>query len=294
MTWRTREELVHRVVTLAKQGESARAIARAMGVSRNTVRALLAAHETGRETEHVAIVPRPTRAPRVSKLDSFKSTIAELLARFPDITAQRVFEELAAAGFDGCYSAVKRYVRRVRPVPKPAPSLTTPDYGLGEMSESDWSPYEVKFTDGKKAVVQALSYVLVASKRKFFALYEGNDLYALMDGHALAFARFGGCANQCKYDSQKPVVLRWEGNQPIYNPRFLAFSSYYEFRPLAVRRGHPNDKPRTERSFWEVERSFLNGREFRDLDDMRARLARWLDEIVDRRRLYKRSEERRV
>jgi hypothetical protein len=28
-----------------------------------------------------------------------------------------------------------------------------------------------------------------------------------------------------------------------------------------------SDKPRTERSFWEVERSFLNGREFRDLDD---------------------------
>jgi hypothetical protein len=81
------------------------------------------------------------------------------------------------------------------------------------------------------------------------------------------------------------VVLRWEGNQPLYNPRFLAFCSHYEFRPLAVRRGHPNDKPRTERSFWEVERSFLNGREFRDLDDMRTQLVDWLDRIVDHRRL---------
>jgi len=110
-----------------------------------------------------------------------------------------------------------------------------------------------------------------------------------MDGHCRAFARFEGCASQCKYDSQKPVVLRWESNQPIYNPRFLAFSSHYEFRPLAVRRGHPNDKPRTERSFWEVERSFLNGRTFRDLDDMRAQLADWLDRIVDCRLLHKRT-----
>jgi hypothetical protein len=84
-------------------------------------------------------------------------------------------------------------------------------------------------------------------------------------------------------------VLRWECNQPIYNPRFLAFSSHYEFRPVAVRRGHPNDKPRTERAFWEVERSFLNGREFRDLDDMRAQLAHWLDGIVDVRVLEKRT-----
>jgi hypothetical protein len=129
----------------------------------------------------------------------------------------------------------------------------------------------------------------VYSKRKCFGLYESNDLHALMDGHERAFGRFDGCAAECKYDSQKPVVLRWEGNQPIYNPRFLAFSTHYEFRPLAVRRGHPNDKPRTERSFWEVERSFLNGREFRDLDDMRAQLADWLTRIVDHRKHEKRT-----
>ena len=287
--WRTRVELVHHVVALATQGTPQRAIARALGVSRNTVRALRDAHEAGRETEHVAIEPRPSRVPRPTKLDAYKRRVTELMGRFPDITAQRVFEVLKDEGFDGGYTGVKRYVRSLRPPPKPAPSLSTPDYGLGQMSESDWSPYEVRFTTGKTATVQALSYVLVASKRKYFGLYESNDLHALMDGHERAFARFDGCATQCKYDSQKPVVLRWEGNQPIYNPRFLAFSSHYEFRPLAVRRGHPNDKPRTERSFWEVERSFLNGREFRDLDDMRAQLADWLERIVDHRKHEKRT-----
>lgn len=287
--WRTREELAHHVVVLATQGTPQRAIARALGVSRNTVRALLDVHEARRETEHVAIEPRPSRVPRPTKLDAYKPRVAELMARFADITAQRVFEILSDEGFDGSYAGVKRHVRAVRPPPKPAPSLATPDYGPAEMSESDWSPYEVRFTTGKTATVQALSYVLVSSKRKYFGLYESNDLHALMEGHERAFARFDGCALECKYDSQKPVVLRWEGNQPIYNPRFLAFSSHYEFRPLAVRRGHPNDKPRTERSFWEVERSFLNGREFKDLDDMRAQLADWLERIVDHRKLEKRT-----
>lgn len=288
-TWRSREELAHQVALLAKQGEARRAIARALGVSRNTVRALLAAQEQSRDVEHLAIAPRPTRAPRASKLDAWRPRVAELIAKFADITAQRVFEILRAEGFDGGYTGVKRHVRAMRPPPRPTPSLTTPDYGPGQMAESDWSPYEIQFTTGKTAIVQALSYVLVVSKRKFFALYESNDLHALMDGHDRAFARFGGCAHECKYDSQKPVVLRWECNQPIYNPRFLAFSSHYEFRPQAVRRGHPNDKPRTERSFWEVERSFLNGREFRDLDDMRAQLAHWLEHTVDPRKLHKRT-----
>lgn len=56
-----------------------------------------------------------------------------------------------------------------------------------------------------------------------------------------------------------------------------------------MRRGHPNDKLRTEHSFREVERSFLNGREFRDLDDIRTQLANWLDRTVDHRRLDKRT-----
>ena len=288
--WRSREELVHQIVTLARDGVSRRAITRAVGVSRNTVRAVLAAHAQSREAseEEVPLPPRaPTRAPRASKLDAFKPRVAELMARFADITAQRVFEILRSEEFTGGYTAVKKHVRQVRPPPKLTPSLTTPVYGPGEMAESDWSPYAMQFDNGSRMVVQALSYVLVDSTRKFFALYESNGLHPLMDGHALGFERFRGAAKRCKYDSQKPVVLRWEGNQPIYNPRFLAFSSHYEFRPLAVRRGHPNDKPRTERSFWEVERSFLNGRSFHDLDDMRAQLARWLDETVDHRRRNK-------
>jgi transposase len=288
-TWHSREELAQQVVTLTTQGVSQRAVGRALGVSRNTVKALLAVHRVQREQPHTALPTRPLRAPRAQKVDAFKARIAELMARFTDITSQRVFEILRSEGFSGSHTTIKNHVRSVRPAKKPTPSLVTPVYGPGEMGESDWSPYEVRFTSGERSIVQALSYVLVVSKRKFFELYESNGLHALMDGHALAFARFDGCAAQCKYDSQKPVVLRWEGNQPIYNPRFLAFSSHYEFRPVAVRRGHPNDKPRTERSFWEVERSFLNGREFRDLTDMRAQLADWLDTIVDHRKLHKRT-----
>lgn len=284
-TWRSREELVHQIVTLAGDGMSRRAIARAVGVSRNTVKVVLRAHATARTAEHTALPRKPPRAPRPKRIDAFQGRIGELFARYPDITAQRVFEMVTAEGFAGGYTAVKKYVRAIRPPNKPEPSLTTPSYGPGEMAESDWSPYDIEFTAAGRMVVQAFSYVLTYSPRKSYEVYTSNGLHPLMDGHEHAFDRFGGCAHRCTYDGQKPVVARWEGTQPIYNPRFLAFAAHYEFRPRAVR-GNPNAKPRVERSFWDFERSFLNGRSFRDLDDMRAQLEVWLNSIVDPRRRH--------
>ena len=284
-TWRTREELIHQLVTLHRQGFSRRALARALGVSRNTVKVMLATHAKARETEHQAQAKSPARAPRASKVDAYQALVLELLGRYPDITAQRVFESLREQGFVGGYTAVKKCIRRLRPPPRPEPSLVTPEYGPGEMSESDWSPYDVTYTDGQRDKVQAFSYVLVYSRRKYLDLYRHANLFALMDGHVQAFARFDGCAHVCTYDGQKNVALRWEGQQPIYNPRFLAFAAHYEFRPRAVR-GDPNAKPRVERGFWELVRSFFNGRSFTDFEDLRAQLARWLDTIADQRLRY--------
>lgn len=286
-TWRSRDELVHQVVTLARQKVSRRAIAKTLSISRNTVKKILRKHDAQRQDVHSALVDPSRRAgtPRASKLDGFRERIAQLFEQYPDITAQRVFERLRDEGFGGSYTAVKVYVRRERPKPKPAPSLEAPVFGPGKMAESDWSPYLITYTTGLRELIQLFSYVLTHSRRKFYEAFLANDLHALMDGHEHAFTRFGGCAESCKYDSQKAVVLRWEGTQPIYNLRFLAFATHYEFRPAAVR-GDPNAKPRVERSFWEHERSFLNGRSFRDFADFKLQLADWLDRIVDQRRRH--------
>jgi len=173
-------------------------------------------------------------------------------------------------------------VRKLRPRKKPAPSLQTPDWGPGKMAESDWSPYTIPYTSGLSDQIELFSYVLPYSTRKFYQDYDSYGVHALMDGHAGAFNRFGGCAEVCKYDGQR-AVARWEGTQPIYNPQFLAFCTHYQMRPWAIR-GNPNDRPRVERGFWEFERSFLNGRSFRDRMDFRFQLRHWLDTVVDQRR----------
>ena len=278
------ERLVHDVVRLAKEGMTRRAIGRALRISRTTVRSILDAHDEGREQPHSAM-PSRRRINRPSKLDRFRPRVEGLFKLYPDITAQRVFEILRDEGYDGGQSIVKDLVRKVRPKKAPKASLETAPREPGEIAECDWSPYSVTFTHASPMQLQVFGYMLRYSTRKFFSFHEGNGLHPLMDGHVHAFERFGGAAHRCKYDCQKPVVLRWEGGRPIYNPRFIDFATYYEFQPVACRPRHPNDKPRVERAFFELTLSFFRGRSFRDLDDLKGQLVHWMDTVADQRPL---------
>lgn len=270
----------HDAVTLRRDGLAIRAIARVMGVSRNTVRRLLRGHQIVRE-EGAPALPAKSSSRRPSKLDDYMDTIRELLRRYPDITAQRVLEELRGKGYDGGYSIVRERIRALRPAPVKI-SLPTPSHAPGEMAECDWSPYTLAFHTGRRAV-QAFLLVPVVSRRKCFSRHTSQDVHALMDGHQKAFERMRGVPRRIKYDNQKAVVVRREGGQPIFNPRFIDFATYYEFSPELARPAHPNDKPRVERGFWELERSFFNGRSFHDEADLDAQLLRWMDEIADQR-----------
>jgi transposase len=272
------------VVRLDKEGMKWRAIARALKISRNTVRDIITEHRRSREQPHSALPARRCTA-RASKLDPLRPRVDELLRTYPDITAQRVFEILREQdSYSGGYTIVKVLMRKLRPKPV-KPSLETPPRVPGEMAECDWSPYLVPFTHVPPMTMQAFGYTLRFSTRKYYGMHEGNGLHPLMDGHVHAFERFGGAARRGKYDSQKPVVVRWEGNNPILNLRFVDFATYYEFEVEVCRRAAPDDKPRVERSFWELEVSFFRGRSFRDPSDLRAQLRHWMDTICDPRPL---------
>jgi transposase len=268
----TRDELENLVVTRIRTGWSARGLARDLKVSRNTVRAILKKHHEHREEGHDLLAREP-RAPRPSKLDEHVPKIKELLAEYPKITAQRIFEELTAGGYQGGISVLREKVRRLRPKPKREPTVrfeTEP----GQQGQMDWSPYKLKLRCGHLLQVLCFSYVLGFSRRQYIDFVEHRDFYTLIRRHQAAFEYFGGVPEHCLYDSEKTVVLRWEANQPVYNPSFLQFITHYACRPVACQRGRAQTKGKVEAPFQYVEGNLLNGRTFVDLDDLR-RTARW-------------------
>ncbi|MDD2469100.1 MAG: IS21 family transposase [Desulfobulbus sp.] len=209
-------------------------------------------------------------------VDPFEEQIRKLLEKYPRITGQRIFEELVAAGYTGAISILRNRLRQIRPQPKREPVIrfeTEP----GLQGQMDWSPYTLKFTTGARQQVQCFSYILGFSRRQFID-------FTLIRRHLDAFAHFQGVPAQGLYDSEKTVVLRWEAGQPLINPAFAALATHYCFRPIICRRGRPESKGKIERPFQYVEGNFLCGREFRDLDDLRACARWWLKEKSDRHR----------
>ena len=61
--------------------------------------------------------PTPKVSSRASLLDSHRAKIDALVAKYPELSAVRICEEIARSpdGYTGSASVVRRYLRKVRP-----------------------------------------------------------------------------------------------------------------------------------------------------------------------------------
>jgi transposase len=270
------DAVINNIVALFHGGASMRRIARSLGVSRRTVAKVLAQIEQARSGGST-VAPK---AKRGSQLDAHEPAIIDLLARYPDITVQRICEELRARGYTGGYTIVAQRVQRLRPRPTVVPVRrfeTTP----GRQAQMDYSTYDLDFTDEGRRRVYAFSYVLGYSRRQYLRFVEAQDFTTTVREHIRAFEHLGGVAATCLYDNMKVVVNGYDGDEPVYNPRFLAFAAHYGFRPIACRVRRPQTKGKVERPFGYVESSLLCGRTFRSLEHLNETAVWWTSEVAD-------------
>jgi transposase len=272
-------ETENKIVSLRRGGSSIRGIARQLGIPRYQVAKVLKAHERGRAEGGSSPLPRAKKK-RASCLDKHLSTLASLVERYPDITAVRAWEELKAKEFRGGYNVVKRALRGLRPGKRPEVVVRF-ETGPGVQAQMDYSTYTLDFTAEGRRRVHAFGYILGYSRRQYLRFVESQDFATTIREHVRAFEYLGGVAATCLYDNMKVVVTGYDGDEPVYNTRFLAFATHYGFRPIACRPRRGQTKGKIERQFDFVEKNLLNARTFRSLEHLNEVARWWLEQVSD-------------
>jgi len=274
------EQKCNEIISRWRTGASIRQIARDLGLARNTVSGVLAQIQTQRTGNgQVALSRRRSRL-----LDPYEPVIQDLLARYPDLSAVRLWEELRRRGFTGGYTGVRQRLAELRPGSPPAPVIRF-ETAPGVQAQMDYSVYDIDFTGAGRRRVYAFSYVLGYSRRQYVRFVESQDMATTLCEHVRAFTHLGGVASTCLYDNMKVVVTGHEDGTPIYNPRFLAFATHYGCRPVACLPRRPQTKGKVERQFRYVDSSLLNGRSFETLNHLNETTAWWLTNVADVREL---------
>src|SRR3954466_4182936 len=104
-----------------EQGTSKSALARQLGVSRDTIHRWIREGDFDRDVDDAAVRygPRPLVA---TKLDAYKPIIEARLAAYPELSAVRLLGEIRAAGYAGGYSQLTAFVQRISPQNTPPPA----------------------------------------------------------------------------------------------------------------------------------------------------------------------------
>jgi transposase len=256
------------------QGMGIRAIHRATGLDRKTVRALLG---VAQRTAQKSKVP----APRPSLLDTHEPTVRKLVEDYPTIRAPAVLDRLREKGYQGGITILRDRLRELRPRAKQEAFLSC-SYEPGRMMQVDWADFGHALP-GCARRVSAFVAALAYSRLLFivFTLSQAMGCFLRCMDAALHF--FGGRTLVDVFDNMKTVVLERTGRTVRFHPTFAQYAATRGFAIQACTPRRPNEKPYVERPIGFVRTRFWPGRRFADLFDLNTQGAKWRDEIANNR-----------
>lgn len=276
----TQESLVE-IHVLHRQGHSIRAIAKALRVSRNTVRKYL---------RDIAKTPTYKERPeRASKLDPFKPYLMQRIsAAKPDwIPATVLFREIQQQGFTGKEGILKNYLRPFKPQqPEPVVRFETP---AGQQLQIDFTTIR-RGRFKLKAFVATLGFSRASYVR--FSEYERQEDWLL--GIEAALDYFGGVPRELLFDNAKCIMIERDAygeGAHRWNAKLLEMAKDYGFKLKACRPYRAKTKGKVERFNGYLKGSFITPLAASlkqaglvlDVDVANGHIGPWLEDVANQR-----------
>jgi len=247
-----------------------KAIARKLGISKNTVRRALRADE----------VPRYRRAPKGSIADAVEPAIREQLALCATMPVTVIAERI---GWERSITVLREKVAGLRPLYLPQDPTSRTAYQPGGRVQDDFwfPPVELPLGHGKTAAGADVPPVLVMasgySRWMLGLMIPSRHAEDLVLGTWRLLQQLGGVPGQLVWDNEGGVgKFRGFGRPPALSRQFAEFRGLLGCEVVVLPPREPEHKGIVERNNDYLERSFLPGRVFASPGDFNAQLGEWM------------------
>jgi len=234
-------------------GMSMRQAAREFGLSRKTIRKMLA-YSVPPGYARKKPVLRPKLGPWLGIIDQILED-DQSQPKKQRHTAKRIWERLKAEhGFGGGYTVVKDYVRQARLSHKEVfvPLAHPPGDAQADFGEA------LVVVGGAEQKGHFLCVDLPHSDDSFVVAFPAENTESFLEGHNQAFAHFGGVPRTILYDNTKIAVKQIAGDgERIPTEAFSGLQSHYLFAAKFGRPGKGNDKGNVEGLVGYARRNFM-------------------------------------
>lgn len=247
------------------EGMGVKAIARRLGVARNTVRSALRSDDA----------PKYEREGPGSAVDVFEPAIRRLLAATPDMPATVIAERI---GWTRGITVLRERVAELRPAYRVPEAFGRTEYKPGELCQWDlWFPdYDIPVGHGQTAVLPVLVGVACYSRWTVAAMIGSKESADVLGGHLRLVVELGAVPRVGVYDGEPAISVR-RGKRLIYTQDYLRLKGTLGMGSIVLAKGHPERKGIVERTNGYLETSFMPGRRFADPDDFNTQLGDWLE-----------------
>ena len=271
-------EAIQRIRILSERNLGAKAIAKATGLARNTVRKYL---------EHIRQgVPIATTVHRPSKLDPYKEQIHSwfLSCRGHCPVVQRKIQH--QLNISVSLRMLQKYCRQWRTKDLPQTEMTQRyEVPPGDEMQIDFG-FDHILLNGHRTRICFFVAVLSYSRRIFVKAYPAEIQSAWFDGIESAFKYFSGIPVAVVSDNTRCLVDgRKENGQSQFNRRYLQLARYWQFVPVNCKPYRAKTKGKVERMVGYVKTSCLSGLIAKDWKDLQQQIDLWITTVADVRQI---------